>query len=172
MDMQKSRFALVTLLAFCGATARASDFSHDSSWNRHDSRMGNHNQNPTIQADRTALDDDFLQLRGDREAGDITAVSTDQANLTSDAAQLQSDMIILKLNVKDNVAVQADKTAVGNDKAKLWADSIQVRSDIVADNTSATATDKDVLKADRAQLQTDATKMKQDIKAVIALPLR
>jgi hypothetical protein len=172
LNTQKSKIGLAVILAIVGTTARAHEYSHNGAWTRHDGRMGSLDQNPTIQTDRTTLDDDFLQLRGDREAGDNPAVIANQAKLMGGAAQWQADKATLQTNIKSNGVVQGDKATIGNDRAKLWTDRIQIRSDNVADNTSAVAAGKATLASDRTQLQNDLAKLKQDIDAIVAVALR
>ncbi len=122
--------------------------------------------NPTIDADRTALDETFKQLRSDVKAGDSAAVIEDQAAIMSAVAHLQSDSTALMTAIAGNAAVQAAKAALKIDRLALERDRYQLRSDQIAGNAAGVTTDKQALAADGTKLRTDLKVLQDAIAAV------
>lgn len=122
--------------------------------------------NPTLVADRTALDTAFGQLTSDVRAGNTTAVSGDQAAITAALGKLQSDRTALVTAVKGNAAVQAAKTSLQADHLALERDRVQLRSDQIAGNTAAVDADKQALAADMTKVRTDLKALADAIAAV------
>ncbi len=138
----------------------------------HGKRGGGHHgghgfsSNPTIAADRTALDEAFTQLRTDVKAGNTSAVAGDQAAITTAYNKLLADHSALHTALQSNAAVQSAKALVKADRTAVAGDRVQLRSDTIAGNATAVTADQAALQADMAKLRTDRKALADAVAAV------
>ena len=112
-----------------------------------------------IEADATAVANDFQQLRSDVHANNTAAISLDQAKITTDFATLQADETALRTKLMSDPGIQSALAAVVADRQALDKDAVQLRSDEIVGNKTAIA-------ADEAQSNADAMKLSADLKAL------
>ena len=124
--------------------------------------------NATIEADRTALEEAFGQLRTDVRAGNTSAAAGDEAAINAALAKLQSDRTALEAAMKTSAAVQAAKAMLQADHMTIERDRAQLRIDQIAGDRAAVGADQAQLAKDRAQLRTDM-KALQDAIAALAI---
>ena len=135
-------------------------------WHHKGMRGGPIGSNPTLIADRSALESAFAQLRADAKAGNTSAIADDQAAIGTALGKLQSDRTALTNAIHASAAVQSAKSALQADHLAVEHDRVQLRSDQIAGNTAAVATDKQALAADMAKVRTDLKSLSDAIAAI------
>ena len=122
--------------------------------------------NPLIEADQSALDNAFTQLRSDVRSGNTAAVAGDEAAIMTALTKLQQDRAALRTAVQSNTAVQAARAVVEADAMAIERDRTQLRADEIAGNRSAIAADEHTLSADETKLRADLRALRTAIAGV------